>query len=43
MAEKTTNSTPAASVDKISQMAQILMGEDEVPANQNQKLNQEAR
>lgn len=32
MADQTTNSTPAASVDKISQMAQILMGEDEAPA-----------
>lgn len=32
MTDETTTSTPAANVDKISQMAQILMGEDEAPA-----------
>jgi hypothetical protein len=37
MAEETTNSTPSASVDKISQMAQILMGEDEAPAKPKPK------
>jgi hypothetical protein len=37
MTVETTNSTQAASVDKISQMAQILMGEDEAPAKPKPK------
>ena len=37
MADETTNSTSAASVDKITQMAQILMGEDEAPVKPTTK------
>lgn len=37
MAEQTTNSTTVASVDKISQMAQILLGEEESPVQQKSK------
>jgi len=37
MALETTNSTPAASVDKITQMAQILMGEEEAPEKSETK------
>jgi len=41
MAESATNSTPAASVDKISQMAQILMGEDEAPVKKTPPKKQD--
>jgi hypothetical protein len=37
MADETTNSTQAASVDNLTQMAQILMGEDEAPAKPKPK------
>ncbi len=43
MADQTTNSTPAASVDKISQMAQILMGEDEAPAKKAPPKKQDGK